>query len=235
MVEAVEGGSFKVEVNGDAEWVEEYTADDEGSEWRWEAADPATAAAAAIEGDDEGGEGLATAERWSGPLLVAGVSEARGIDVPGVDLVLIVGVPPSADSLLHLAGRTARNGAAGRAVVVGTPDDGRKLAALGPQLDIDLAAQTSHLAERDERLADTWRPLEEVRARGRRCVRWETSLHNSRASVNLYPRTLAHTPSLQSPAAWKRPSTSWTVKSSAIPALSTAATRGTPPNRTGCR
>ena len=157
VVEAVEGGSFKVEVNGDAEWVEEYTADDEGSEWRWEAADPATAAAAAIEGDDEGGEGLATAERWSGPLLVAGVSEARGIDVPGVDLVLIVGVPPSADSLLHLAGRTARNGAAGRAVVVGTPDDGRKLAALGPQLDIDLAAQTSHLAERDERLADTWR------------------------------------------------------------------------------
>ena len=88
---------------------------------------------------------------------MAGVSEARGIDVPGVDLVLIVGVPPSADSLLHLAGRTARNGAAGRAVVVGTPDDGRKLAALGPQLDIDLAAQTSHLAERDERLADTWR------------------------------------------------------------------------------
>ena len=158
VVEAVEGGSFKVEVNGDAEWVEEYTADDEGSEWRWEAADPATAAAAAIEGDDEGDEGDgAAAERWSGPLLVAGVSEARGIDVPGVDLVLIVGVPPSDDSLLHLAGRTARNGAAGRAVVVGTPDDGRKLAALGPQLDIDLAAQTSHLAERDERLADTWR------------------------------------------------------------------------------
>ena len=25
VVEAVEGGSFKVEVNGDAEWVEEYT------------------------------------------------------------------------------------------------------------------------------------------------------------------------------------------------------------------
>ena len=155
VVEAVEGGSFKVEVNGDAEWVEEYTADDEGSEWRWEAADPATAAAAAIEGDDEG-DGEA-AERWSGPLLVAGVSEARGIDVPGVDLVLIVGVPPSADSLLHLAGRTARNGAAGRAVVVGTPTTVGKLAALGPQLDIDLAAQTSHLAERDERLADTWR------------------------------------------------------------------------------
>ena len=92
-----------------------------------------------------------------GAAAGGGRERGAGSRVPGVDLVLIVGVPPSADHFLHLAGRTARNGAAGRAVVVGTPDDGRKLAALGPQLDIDLAAQTSHLAERDERLADTWR------------------------------------------------------------------------------
>ena len=129
VVEAVEGGSFKVEVNGDAEWVEEYTADDEGSEWRWEAADPATAAAAAIEGDDEGGEGYRRAVVGAAARggRERGAGDRRAWRRPRPHRRR----PPSADSLLHLAGRTARNGAAG-AVVVGTPDDGRKLAALGP-------------------------------------------------------------------------------------------------------
>ena len=90
-------------------------------------------------------------------LLVATPSGARGLDLPGLDLVIIHGVPPSADSLVHLAGRTARQGACGKAVIITTPEEAdARLPAIGSQLGIDLSAQRRHVATRDERLAQMW-------------------------------------------------------------------------------
>ena len=72
-------------------------------------ADALGAAPAAVEAEAE-----AKAEAEQGArVLVAAPSAARGLDVHGVDLVVVMGVPPSADHFLHLAGRTARYGAPG--------------------------------------------------------------------------------------------------------------------------
>ena len=78
---------------------------------------------------------------------------ARGLDVHGVDLVVVMGVPPSADHFLHLAGRTARYGAPGTVLLLATPEErASRLPALGSQLGLDLAADVrhSHTAERNE-------------------------------------------------------------------------------------
>ena len=45
---------------------------------------------------------------WDGEVLVASPGSARGLDISGVDLVIILGAPRTPDDLLHLAGRTAR-------------------------------------------------------------------------------------------------------------------------------
>ena len=74
-------------------------------------ADALGAAPAAVEAEAEA-EAKAEAEQGA-RVLVAAPSAARGLDVHGVDLVVVMGVPPSADHFLHLAGRTARYGAPG--------------------------------------------------------------------------------------------------------------------------
>jgi superfamily II DNA/RNA helicase len=59
---------------------------------------------------------------------------ARGIDVVDVDLVVNYELPDTADWLTHRVGRTARNGASGRALTFLSEDDGekwRKLRRLG--------------------------------------------------------------------------------------------------------
>ena len=47
-------------------------------------------------------------------LLVASPVAARGLDFPGLSLVVLYDTPPSAPELLHRAGRTARAGKVGR-------------------------------------------------------------------------------------------------------------------------
>ena len=110
-----------------------------------------TAAAAAAETGAEAEQGAR--------VLVAAPSAARGLDVHGVDLVVVMGVPPSADHFLHLAGRTARYGAPGTVLLLATPEErASRLPALGSQLGLDLAADVrhSHTAERNEEWASQW-------------------------------------------------------------------------------
>jgi superfamily II DNA/RNA helicase len=57
------------------------------------------------------------------PVLVASDVAARGLDVPGVELVVNLDVPRSGDDYLHRSGRTGRAGRRGLAVsLVGAPE-----------------------------------------------------------------------------------------------------------------
>lgn len=51
---------------------------------------------------------------------------ARGIDLPGLDLVVHFDLPSNSETLLHRSGRTGRAGAKGTAVLVVAPSDARK-------------------------------------------------------------------------------------------------------------
>jgi len=107
----------------------------------------------------------ATAAASAGPIsnaasprvLVASPSGARGLDLPAVDLVLVLGMPPSVDSFVHMAGRTGRQGASGRVAILTTPAEAdAKLPLMSSQLGMDLGAERRHVAERDEGLAEMW-------------------------------------------------------------------------------
>lgn len=51
---------------------------------------------------------------------------ARGIDLPGLDLVIHADLPTNAETLLHRSGRTGRAGAKGVSALIVTPGDYRK-------------------------------------------------------------------------------------------------------------
>ncbi|KAJ7639122.1 P-loop containing nucleoside triphosphate hydrolase protein [Roridomyces roridus] len=51
-------------------------------------------------------------------LLISSDVTARGMDFPGVTLILQTGVPPNAEQYIHRLGRTARAGASGRGIVI---------------------------------------------------------------------------------------------------------------------
>jgi len=77
---------------------------------------------------------IAAFRRRETSVLVATNVAARGIDVLDVDLVVNYELPDTADWLTHRVGRTARNGASGRALTFLSEDDGekwRKLRRLG--------------------------------------------------------------------------------------------------------
>ena len=77
---------------------------------------------------------IAAFRRRETSVLVATNVAARGIDVVDVDLVINYELPDTADWLTHRVGRTARNGAPGRALTFMSEDDGekwRKLRRLG--------------------------------------------------------------------------------------------------------
>jgi ATP-dependent RNA helicase DeaD len=59
-------------------------------------------------------------------VCVATDVAARGIDLPGLDLVIHADLPGSPDTLLHRSGRTGRAGQKGTSVLVVTPPDFRK-------------------------------------------------------------------------------------------------------------
>ena len=59
-------------------------------------------------------------------VCVATDVAARGIDLPGLDLVIHADLPGSPDTLLHRSGRTGRAGQKGTSVLVVTPADYRK-------------------------------------------------------------------------------------------------------------
>lgn len=63
-------------------------------------------------------------------ICVATDLAARGIDLPGLDLVLNADLPPSAEMLLHRCGRTGRAGRRGLAILVVPPGQGKRARAL---------------------------------------------------------------------------------------------------------
>ncbi|KDR67958.1 hypothetical protein GALMADRAFT_257470 [Galerina marginata CBS 339.88] len=56
-------------------------------------------------------------------VLLSSDVAARGVDFPGVTLVLQVGLPASTEQYIHRLGRTARAGAAGRGIIILSPEE----------------------------------------------------------------------------------------------------------------
>jgi ATP-dependent RNA helicase DeaD len=63
-------------------------------------------------------------------ICVATDVAARGIDLPGLDLVIHADLPSNPETLLHRSGRTGRAGSKGTAFLIVTPADARKAARL---------------------------------------------------------------------------------------------------------
>ncbi len=111
--------------------------------------------AAAIHGNKSQGQrtrALDAFKKGTMPVLIATDIAARGIDVPGVELVVNYDLPHVAESYVHRIGRTARAGASGLAVSFCAPDDIKLLRAIERLIKIKipaLAADGSKLADSD--------------------------------------------------------------------------------------
>jgi len=89
--------------------------------------------AGAIHGNKSQGQrqrALATFRDGSNPVLIATDIAARGIDVPGVELVVNYDLPNVPESYVHRIGRTARAGASGLAVSFCAGDEVKLLRAI---------------------------------------------------------------------------------------------------------
>ena len=69
-------------------------------------------------------------------VLVATDVAARGIDLDGIGLVVNYDAPSGADDYTHRVGRTARAGAAGRAVTLVTRDQQADVSRVATRLEI---------------------------------------------------------------------------------------------------
>ncbi|KAK3816770.1 MAG: P-loop containing nucleoside triphosphate hydrolase protein, partial [Linnemannia elongata] len=65
----------------------------------------------------------ATTNRRSAGIYIAHEENARGLDLPGLSHVFIVGLPSSPSSYLHMAGRTGRMGERGEVVTILRDDE----------------------------------------------------------------------------------------------------------------
>jgi superfamily II DNA/RNA helicase len=75
----------------------------------------------------------------STPLYVIKERLGRGLDLPEVKYVIILGVPSNPASYVHLAGRTARNGEIGTAITICEPKDAPKLVALAEAFGLTMS------------------------------------------------------------------------------------------------
>jgi ATP-dependent RNA helicase DDX47/RRP3 len=71
-------------------------------------------------------------------ILIATDVASRGLDIPGVDLVLNFDVPTNGKDYIHRVGRTARAGRAGRAITLVT------------QYDVELFQRIEHCTDRHD-------------------------------------------------------------------------------------
>ncbi len=77
------------------------------------------------------------ASRSVEPLLVTTEHSARGLDLKGLDAVIMVGLPARVESYVHVAGRTAREGRKGRAVsLLTTEEEVERIGAFGKKLGV---------------------------------------------------------------------------------------------------
>nr|WP_306266255.1 DEAD/DEAH box helicase [Pararhizobium sp. IMCC3301] len=89
--------------------------------------------AAAIHGNksqNQREKALAAFRNGSLPVLIATDIAARGIDVPGVNLIVNFDLPEVAEVYVHRIGRTARAGAAGQAIALCAPEERKLLRAV---------------------------------------------------------------------------------------------------------
>ncbi|MBL4808142.1 MAG: DEAD/DEAH box helicase [Rhodobacteraceae bacterium] len=111
--------------------------------------------AAAIHGNKSQGQrtrALDAFKKGTMPVLIATDIAARGIDVPGVELVVNYDLPHVAESYVHRIGRTARAGASGLAISFCAPDEIKLLRAIERLIKMKipaLSADGSPLADSD--------------------------------------------------------------------------------------
>ncbi len=99
--------------------------------------------AEAIHGNKSQGQrqrALAAFKTGSTPVLIATDIAARGIDVPGVELVVNYDLPNVPESYVHRIGRTARAGASGLAVSFCATDDVKLLRDIEKLIKIQIPA-----------------------------------------------------------------------------------------------
>lgn len=70
------------------------------------------------------------------PVYVVGDKFARGLDLPGIETVVLLAPPSSAAGYTHLAGRTGRNGQAGRVITLVRPREAPKLVTIAERLGL---------------------------------------------------------------------------------------------------
>ena len=75
-------------------------------------------------------------------VLIATDVAARGLDVPGMDLVINFDVPRSGSDYLHRTGRTGRAGAVGLAITLVSPPEWNRMESIERYLQLDLQPLT---------------------------------------------------------------------------------------------
>jgi ATP-dependent RNA helicase SrmB len=72
------------------------------------------------------------------PVLVASDVAARGLDVPGVELVINLDVPRSGDDYLHRSGRTGRAGRRGLTITLVSAPEWNRMESIERYLGLDV-------------------------------------------------------------------------------------------------
>lgn len=118
---------------------------------------------------------LRSVERFSSPtsnpssILVATDVAARGLDIKGIDFVIHYHSPRTADTYVHRSGRTARAGAAGKSVIICSPEEVVGVARLTAKVHASQGPNTKRLPleslELDRRVVARVRPRVELAKR----------------------------------------------------------------------
>ncbi|HBN30734.1 MAG TPA: RNA helicase [Rhodobacteraceae bacterium] len=129
----------------------------------------------AIHGNKSQGQrerALAAFKAGTAPVLIATDIAARGIDVPGIELVVNYDLPNVPESYVHRIGRTARAGASGFAVSFCAADELKQLRDIEkliriniPALAVDGAQIPDRAAQASPRNPDRARPQGQQRRR----------------------------------------------------------------------
>ncbi len=101
-------------------------------------------------------------------VMVATDVAARGIDIPGIEIVINYDLPDVPEAYVHRIGRTARAGAKGRAIAFCAPDEAKQLYDIQKLLKIQLPVETmGELTYTPVASENTRPPRAATRGRGR--------------------------------------------------------------------